>query len=162
MPRIDMPSFPAALTSASADSVDPLATVCCCAPACPQRAVVPKVRPEVRPSVPHRHSCFELLGYDVLLDEDLRPWLMEVNLSPSLQCDDPIDHAVKSKLVQDLFNLVAVPPLPVDLKAKQPPKPRGGGGSSGGGPEEGVAEAEAAEELARLASTESGFRPLPA
>jgi hypothetical protein len=28
--------------------------------------------------------CFELFGLDVLVDEDGRPWLMEVNINPGL------------------------------------------------------------------------------
>ncbi|XP_067938422.1 tubulin polyglutamylase TTLL5-like [Watersipora subatra] len=55
--------------------------------------------------MPHRGNCFELYGFDVLLDSALRPWVLEVNLSPSLACDSPIDLKIKSHLVADLFSL---------------------------------------------------------
>ena len=41
--------------------------------------------------VPHSNSCFELLGFDILIDDLLQCWLIEVNLSPSLGCDSPLD-----------------------------------------------------------------------
>ncbi|CBZ24007.1 uncharacterized protein [Leishmania mexicana MHOM/GT/2001/U1103] len=52
-------------------------------------------------------SCFELLGFDVMLREaDLHPVLMEVNHSPSLFCDTALDFAVKSAVLRDTFRLL--------------------------------------------------------
>lgn len=61
--------------------------------------------------VPHRNNCFELFGFDVLLDSKLKPWLLEVNLSPSLGCESALDLKIKSELIADLFNLTGVAPL---------------------------------------------------
>ena len=56
----------------------------------------------------NNESCFELFGFDVLIDSALNPWLMEVNFAPSLNTDSPLDLKVKSKVLADLFNLVGV------------------------------------------------------
>ncbi|KAF7232058.1 hypothetical protein EG68_10414 [Paragonimus skrjabini miyazakii] len=55
-----------------------------------------------------RSQCFELYGFDIIVDENFRPWLLEVNLSPSLACDSPLDFKVKSHMLTDLFNLVGL------------------------------------------------------
>lgn len=51
------------------------------------------------------YNCYELFGIDVLLDEHLKPWLLEVNISPSLHSASPLDAHVKGPLVQTLFDL---------------------------------------------------------
>nr|XP_042109032.1 tubulin polyglutamylase TTLL5 isoform X14 [Ovis aries] len=56
--------------------------------------------------VPHRSSCFELYGFDVLIDSTLKPWLLEVNLSPSLACDAPLDLKIKASMISDMFTVV--------------------------------------------------------
>ncbi|XP_058965337.2 tubulin polyglutamylase TTLL5 isoform X1 [Pocillopora verrucosa] len=56
--------------------------------------------------MPYAGNCFEIYGFDILVDENLRPWLLEVNLSPSLACDSPLDLKIKSHLVSDMFNLI--------------------------------------------------------
>lgn len=49
--------------------------------------------------------CHELYGLDVVLDENLKPWLLEVNISPSLQTSSEIDVQVKTALSCDTLNL---------------------------------------------------------
>lgn len=65
----------------------------------------------MKANVPHRDNCFELLGFDILIDSALEPWLIEVNLSCSLGCDSQLDQRVKSTLVADLLTLIGVAPL---------------------------------------------------
>ena len=55
-----------------------------------------------------KNNCFELLGFDVLVDSELKPWLLEVNLSPSLATDSPLDHQIKANLVSETFNIVGI------------------------------------------------------
>ena len=59
-------------------------------------------------------NLFELYGVDILLDQKLNPWLMEVNLNPSLNCDSEIDLKIKSKLLTDIFNIIGVVPFSHD------------------------------------------------
>ncbi|KAG6947094.1 hypothetical protein JG688_00015686 [Phytophthora aleatoria] len=53
-------------------------------------------------------SCFELFGFDLMLDSKLRPWLIEVNVSPSLMGGSPLDRRVKGLLLSDTFHLVGL------------------------------------------------------
>ncbi|CAG9765622.1 unnamed protein product [Ceutorhynchus assimilis] len=59
--------------------------------------------------VPHANNCFELFGFDILLDANLKPWLLEVNSSPSLNCDSVLDVRLKSAMLSDLLTLVGIP-----------------------------------------------------
>jgi hypothetical protein len=47
-----------------------------------------------------------VLGYDVLLDAALKPWLVEVNHSPSFNIDSPLDRSIKEALIIDAVPLV--------------------------------------------------------
>ena len=62
----------------------------------------------------NRGNCFETYGFDVLLDERLRPWLMEVNVSPSLNNGSPLDKRIKTALMSDIYSLVGF--VPYDRK----------------------------------------------
>ncbi|KAL6764428.1 putative tubulin polyglutamylase TTLL1-like protein [Haematococcus lacustris] len=50
--------------------------------------------------------CFELYGYDLLIDDALKPWLIEVNASPSLSTTNMADRLLKFKVISDVLSLV--------------------------------------------------------
>merc|ERR1719495_2935566 len=56
-------------------------------------------------NVASKYSCFELFGFDILLDSKLKPWLIEVNISPSLHSSSSLDLDVKSPLATEVFNM---------------------------------------------------------
>ena len=58
--------------------------------------------------VPYINNCFEILGFDVLIDSTLKPWLVEVNLSPSMNTDSPLDLKIKGNVVSDMFTMLGV------------------------------------------------------
>jgi tubulin polyglutamylase TTLL1 len=53
--------------------------------------------------------CFEMYGYDILIEDNLKPWLIEVNASPSLTTTTESDRILKMDVMRDVFNIV-VPP----------------------------------------------------
>lgn len=70
----------------------------------------------------HR-NCFELYGFDVMVTRDLRPVLLEVNSSPSLNADSAEDLAMKRAIVRDTLEV---------LERERPGAERGRSGSVGG------------------------------
>ncbi|XP_047136933.1 polyglutamylase complex subunit TTLL1 isoform X1 [Hydra vulgaris] len=50
--------------------------------------------------------CFECYGYDVIIDNDLKPWLIEINASPSLSATTYSDRILKLSLINDVINIV--------------------------------------------------------
>ncbi|XP_059570450.1 tubulin polyglutamylase TTLL13 isoform X2 [Alligator mississippiensis] len=51
-------------------------------------------------------ACFEILGFDILLDRKLKPWLLEVNHSPSFTTDSRLDREVKDAMLCDAITLI--------------------------------------------------------
>ena len=65
-------------------------------------------------------SCnlFELYGLDIILDNQLNPWLLECNINPSLNCDTDVDVKIKSKLITDILNIIGLVPFTHDKREK--------------------------------------------
>jgi len=51
-------------------------------------------------------KCFVLLGYDVLIDRTLKPWLLEINHLPSLIPHSELANELKRRMLADLFAIV--------------------------------------------------------
>mmetsp|Transcript_8970 Transcript_8970/g.7848 ORF Transcript_8970/g.7848 Transcript_8970/m.7848 type:complete len:133 (+) Transcript_8970:847-1245(+) len=52
------------------------------------------------------NMCFEILGFDVMIDNKLKPWLIEVNHAPSFNTDSKLDQQVKHNMLTDTFSLL--------------------------------------------------------
>jgi len=61
--------------------------------------------------VNNRKNSFEFIGYDFMVDEDLKVWLIEVNSSPSMDTkSQPVLQRLCKSVLHDLAKIV------VDLK----------------------------------------------
>ena len=60
-----------------------------------------------------QQNCFELIGLDILVDANFKPWLLEVNPDPDLSAKSnfPLAKHVKSDLLHDLLQLIGILPL---------------------------------------------------
>jgi len=56
-------------------------------------------------STKYKQTCFEIYGFDILIDSSFKPWLLEVNVSPSLSSSSPMDKFIKTLLLSDSFYL---------------------------------------------------------
>ena len=52
--------------------------------------------------------CFQILGFDVMIDYKCRPWLLEVNQSPSFSTDSPLDYKIKKAVLGDAFTMLNI------------------------------------------------------
>lgn len=80
-----------------------------------------------------RH-CFEMYGYDIIIDNRLKPWLLEVNASPSLSASTESDRALKLGLISDVLDIVMPPSfLEPGRGTRSQAVEEGGGGAAAGG-----------------------------
>lgn len=79
--------------------------------------------------LPDMTCCFELLGFDVMLDAHLKPWLIEVNSGPAMSMDCPTDYQVKPRLIKEMIGLLDFEPFEdFQERTKKPVKKSGAGG----------------------------------
>ena len=59
----------------------------------------------IKNNIKYKDSVHELFGFDIMLDEVYKPWLLEVNISPSLHSVSEFDVSLKAPLVANLLTL---------------------------------------------------------
>ncbi|GIL87357.1 hypothetical protein Vretimale_1604 [Volvox reticuliferus] len=120
-------------------------------------AAEPRMNTEFKMKVPHRNNCFEVWGFDIMLTDTFRAWLIEANTCPSLAADSRLDMRVKCSMVSELMHLLGPVPYDVEVYEKAAEAKRqarltglpvsstaaarqgassGGGGGGGGGDDE--------------------------
>lgn len=56
-----------------------------------------------------RRNCFELFGFDFMIDEDFRVWLIEINTNPYIGIHNNGMKEILPKMFSDLFSIVLDP-----------------------------------------------------
>lgn len=57
-----------------------------------------------------RRNSFELFGYDFMVDNDLRPWLIEVNSSPAMDYSTPVTKRLVKMVLEDTVKVMVDSP----------------------------------------------------
>ena len=50
-------------------------------------------------------GCFELFGFDYMIDSECRPWLIEVNTNPCLEESSGILRKLLPRMIDDMLKL---------------------------------------------------------
>lgn len=61
-----------------------------------------------------RKYCFEIFGYDFMIDKNNKPWLIEVNTNPCLEESSALLKQLVPRMLDDAFQLtldVIYPPM---------------------------------------------------
>lgn len=81
------------------------------------KSIALKTLCSIQPTLKHCYSslksndfwsgcCFEILGFDIMVSDRLKPYILEVNSSPSLGTDSALDEEIKGGLIRDTLTLM--------------------------------------------------------
>lgn len=73
-------------------------------------SVEPEIVNNMGQSNKSKSICYETFGFDIMLDSSLRPWLIEVNVMPSLSSTSPLDKKIKTSLMCDVLTMIGIVP----------------------------------------------------
>ena len=73
---------------------------------CSAQPVLSHMYRSCQPNDYDNSCCFEILGFDIILDSNLKPYILEVNHSPSFTTDTPFDRKTKVDLIRDSLTII--------------------------------------------------------
>jgi hypothetical protein len=68
-----------------------------------------------------RKYCFELFGYDFIIDEDFNTWLIEVNTNPCLEESSQMLRQYLPRMIEDMLKITIDQIFPRVTKKKRIP-----------------------------------------
>ena len=71
-------------------------------------SVEPHIVGNLQKNPTNRVNCFEIYGFDVMIDQNMKPWVLEVNVLPSLSSSSPFDKRIKTMLVCDALTCIGL------------------------------------------------------
>ncbi|EAR91279.1 tubulin-tyrosine ligase family protein (macronuclear) [Tetrahymena thermophila SB210] len=89
--------------------------------------IIPKMEEEIKLSLQsvrnklnmnQRPNCFEIFGYDFIIDELFNVWIIEVNTNPCIEESSPILKILLPRMLDDAFKLTIDQMLKIDLSQR--------------------------------------------
>ncbi|KAL4455740.1 hypothetical protein ABPG74_003150 [Tetrahymena malaccensis] len=89
--------------------------------------IIPKMEEEIKLSLQsvrnklnmnQRPNCFEIFGYDFIIDELFNVWIIEVNTNPCIEESSPILKVLLPRMLDDAFKLTIDQMLKINLSQR--------------------------------------------
>lgn len=71
-------------------------------------ATNPKISSVATSQTKYRNTTFEILGFDFLVDDQMEPWILEVNHGPNLEPHTVLETELKRGMIRDALQLVDI------------------------------------------------------
>ena len=63
---------------------------------------------QLQPDSLENSSCFQIISFDIMVDQDFKPYLLELNDLPHLYSNNLLETEIKRVLVTDAFKLLCL------------------------------------------------------